>query len=78
MRTSGFTVWQVAADWRELMDKTCNKLTIKLKTLKLLQLQQAAFSCSYNKNANEGCNSCARASFIVSFIASFIALVISS
>jgi len=24
-----------------------------------LQLQQAAFCCSYNKNANEGCNSCA-------------------
>jgi len=29
--------------------KLAIKLTIKLKTYKLLQLQQAAFCCSYNK-----------------------------
>ena len=39
--------------------KLAIKLTIKLKTYKLLQLHEAAFCCSYNKNANEGCNSCA-------------------
>jgi len=60
--------------------KLAINLTIKLKTYKLLQLQRAAFCCSYyNKMLLVVAAIICKlfASFIVSFIASFIALVIS-